>query len=182
MLKIIKWLLIVLVVLGVIGYAGLEIMKVRTKKASPEEVATFVMDAVTVEVNYSSPSKKGRRIFGGLVPYGKVWRTGANEATTFTVNSDIRFDGTVVPKGKYTLWTIPGKEEWSVILNSGMYGWGVNFDGEAQRDPISDVAIAKVPVRHLEAPVEQFTIAMTSDPSELTLTWDDVQVGVPISF
>lgn len=182
MFKVIKWGVVGLAVLAILGYAGFEVMKMRTKKASPEEVATFVLDAVTVEVNYSRPYKKARQIFGGLVPYGKVWRTGANEATTFTVNSDIQFNGTPVPSGTYTLWTIPGKEEWSVILNGKMYGWGVNFEGEAQRDPLADVALAKVPVRHLEVPMEQFTIAVSADPSELTLTWDDVQVGVPIVF
>jgi hypothetical protein len=181
MSKFLKWLLIILAALFVIAYFGYNYMKSQTKKASPEEVVTFHVGELNLEVDYSRPSKKGRAIFGGLVPYGKVWRTGANEATTVTINKDMRFGNVAVKAGKYTLWSIPGADEWSVILNSKMYGWGVNFDGEAQRDPMADVAQVKVPVRHIVVPMEQFTIAVEGDPTELTLTWDDVQVGVPVA-
>jgi hypothetical protein len=67
-------------------------------------------------------------IFGGLVPYGEVWRTGANEATTFTTNQDLLVDGSFLAAGKYTLWTIPGPESWKVIFNSKMYPWGIDTD------------------------------------------------------
>jgi len=180
--KFLKWLLIILAALFVIGFFGFRYMKTQTKKASPEEVVTFNIGELSIAVDYSRPSKKGRAIFGGLVPYGKVWRTGANEATTVTVNKDMLFGKTAVKAGKYTLWSIPGADEWSVILNSKMYGWGVNFDGEAQRDPMADVALVKVPVRHILVPMEQFTIAVEGNPAELTLTWDDVQVGVPVAL
>jgi len=179
--KFLKWALIIVITLVVIGFVGFRYMTAQTKKASPEETSAFYLGDLTVEVNYSRPTKKDRAIFGALVPYGKVWRTGANEATTITVNKDILFGTTEVKAGTYTLWTIPGAEEWSVILNNKMYGWGVNFDGEAQRDPMADAAVVKVPVRHLQAPVEKFTIAVEGDPQELTLSWDDVQVGIPIT-
>lgn len=179
MSKLMKWVLVALGVVLIV-FAGMRYMRMQTKKASPEETATFYLGDLTVEVNYSRPSKKGRAIFGGLVPYGQVWRTGANEPTTFKVNKGITFGGTRVEAGTYTLWSIPGPDEWSVMLNSKMYGWGINFDGVAQRDPMADVATAKAPVRHLLAPVEQFTIAVGGEPEELTLSWDDVEVGVPL--
>jgi hypothetical protein len=161
MSKFLKWLLIILAALFVIAYFGYNYMKSQTKKASPEEVVTFHVGDLSLEVDYSRPSKKGR--------------------ATVTINKDMRFGNVAVKAGKYTLWSIPGADEWSVILNSKMYGWGVNFDGEAQRDPMADVAQVKVPVRHIVVPMEQFTIAVEGDPTELTLTWDDVQVGVPVS-
>lgn len=179
--KFLKWSLITIAILAVVGVVGFQYMKSQTKKASPEETVSFTLGIGTVEVNYSRPSVRGRSIFGGLVPYGKVWRTGANEATTITFSQDVQFGDKAVPAGTYTLWSIPGPDTWQVMVNSKMYGWGVNFDGEAQRDPLADVAEVKVPVRHLTAPVEQFTIAITNDPAELTLSWADVQVGVPLS-
>jgi hypothetical protein len=179
--KYLKWTLISVGLVALLAFVGFRYMTSQTKKASPEETATFVVDDLEVKVTYSRPYKKGRAIFGTLVPYGRVWRTGANEATTFTVNKDFIFGEAPLKAGKYTLWSIPGADEWSVILNSKMYGWGVNFDGEAQRDPLADVAQVKVPVRHIVVPMEQFTIAVEGDPTELTLTWDDVQVGVPVA-
>jgi hypothetical protein len=179
--KFLKWLLIIVAALVLIGFVGFQYMKSQTKKASPEETAVFTVGDLTLTVNYSRPFTKGRDIFGGLVPYGKVWRTGANEATTVEASRDFTFGGNAVKAGKYTLWTIPGPDEWTVILNSKMYGWGVNFDGESPRDPIADVATVKTSVRHLMAPVDQFTIAVEGEPSELTLSWSDIQVGVPVN-
>ncbi|MCU0320681.1 MAG: DUF2911 domain-containing protein [Flavobacteriales bacterium] len=179
--KFLKWSLIGVVLLAVLAFVGFQFMKAQTKKASPEETVTFFLNDLTVEITYSRPYKKGRAIFGALVPYGKVWRTGANEATTFTINKDIVFGDRPVKAGTYTLWTIPGEREWSVILNSGMYGWGVNLDGEAQRNPLNDVATVKVPVLSADPGMEQFTIAVEGEPAALTLTWDHVRVHVPIT-
>ncbi|MBX2974364.1 MAG: DUF2911 domain-containing protein, partial [Flavobacteriales bacterium] len=124
--------------------------------------------------------KKGREIFGELVPYGKVWRTGANEATTIEVNKDIRVGGLPLAAGKYTLWTIPQATSWTVILNSKSYSWGVTYGGEAQRDPAADVVNVEVPVQELPDVVEQFTIDVTAEPAALNLTWDRTAVSVPI--
>jgi hypothetical protein len=179
--KILRWSLLSIALLAVLAFVGFQFMKAQTKKASPEETVTYFLNDLTVEVTYSRPFKKGRAIFGTLVPYGKVWRTGANEATTFTINKDIVFGDRPVKAGTYTLWTIPGEQEWSVILNSRMYGWGVNFDGEAQRDPLADVAQVKASAMPVAPPVEQFTIAVEGEPAALTLTWDQVRVAVPIT-
>ncbi len=178
--KFLKVLLIGAVLLAVIGYFGFGYMKSQTKKASPEEVATFTMDDVTIRVDYSRPSKKGRVIFGELVPYGKVWRTGANEATTLEVDKAIHVGGLPLAAGKYTLWSIPQAGAWTVILNNKMYPWGVNYDGEAQRDPAGDVLKVEVPVQQLPMEVEQFTIAVEGTPPVLALKWDRTMVSVPL--
>lgn len=178
--RFLKWLLIIIAALVVIALVGFQVMKAQTKKASPEETVSFNAGDVKATVDYSRPFKKGRAIFGGLVPYGKVWRTGANEATTVEFDKPVNFGGTSVPAGKYTLWTIPGETEWSVILNSKMYGWGVNFDTEASREPIADVATAKVVPEALSAPVEQFTITVEGTPAALVLQWDLTKVSVPL--
>lgn len=182
-----KRVLIGLVVVAAMLFGVLRYMRMETKKHSPEETVTFHLDAPDgpqVEITYCRPSKRGRVIFGGLVPYGKVWRTGANEATTFKVTKDIRFGGMPVGAGTYTLWTLPGPEQWTVYLNSRSYPWGVDFDGNAQRDPAADIAAIVVPVRHMNAFLEQFQInvEVESDPVTLTLAWDSTMVTVPIQF
>ncbi len=179
-MKFLKWLLIIVVGLVVLAFAGFQVMKSQTKKASPEETVTFNAGGINATVNYSRPSKKGREIFGTLVPYGQVWRTGANEPTTLEVDKAITFGGTSVPAGKYTLWTIPGTDEWSVILNGKMYDWGVNWDSEATREPASDVAVAKVAPEALPETVEQFTITVEGEPAILVLRWDHTRVAVPL--
>ncbi|HOY28380.1 MAG TPA: DUF2911 domain-containing protein [Flavobacteriales bacterium] len=179
--KILKGLLIGGALLAVIGYFGFGYMKSQTKKASPEVVNTFTVGDATIAVDYSRPSKKGRVIFGELVPFGKVWRTGANEATTFEVDKDIRVGGLPLPAGKYTLWTIPQANSWTVIFNSKNYSWGVTYGGEAQRDATADVATVEVPVQNLPAVVEQFTIDVSGAPPALNLQWDQTGVSVPIT-
>lgn len=178
--KFLKNLLLVIGLLAALGYLGFSYMKSETKKASPEEVNTFDLGGLAITVDYSRPSKKGRVIFGELVPYGKVWRTGANEATTIAVNKDIRLGGTPLPAGTYTLWTIPEADSWTVILNSKSYSWGVTYDGEAQRDPTADVVKVEVPVLQLPSVVEQFTIEVSESPAALNLKWDLTGVSVPI--
>lgn len=178
--KFLKGLLITLAVLAVLGYFGFGYMKSQTKKASPEEVVTFKVDDATITVDYSRPSKKGRVIFGELVPYGKVWRTGANEATTFETDKKLAVGGMGLAPGKYTLWTIPDANSWVVVFNNKMYPWGVKYDGTSQHDPTGDVAKVEVPVETLSSPVEQFTIAVEGSPAALTLKWDLTQVSVPL--
>ncbi|HEX2618209.1 MAG TPA: DUF2911 domain-containing protein, partial [Flavobacteriales bacterium] len=127
------------------------------------------------------PGKKGRAIFGGLVPYGEVWRTGANEATTFTTNQDLMVGGQKLTAGTYTLWTIPGETEWTVIFNTKMYGWGVDFNRKASRDPTADALQVKVPVTPTAGEVEQFTMTIQDLPAPtLVMEWDRTHVAVPL--
>lgn len=177
--KVLKWVLIVLVALIVIGFAGFQYLTYQTKQASPEDTVAYSEGGLEMEVYYNRPSKKDRVIFGELVPYGEVWRTGANEATTFETNQDLTINGKTLPAGKYTLWTIPGQQSWEVIFNSKMYGWGVNFNAQASREAEHDVLSVEVPVENLGSPVELFTIAFEAGPA-LTLSWDQTKVSVPL--
>lgn len=181
MKKFVKWTLIIVAGLAVILFGLFKFMQYQTKKASPEEVVEYSGNNKKITVVYNRPSKKGRTIFGGLVAYDKVWRTGANEATTFTTEQDLQIDGKSLPSGKYTLWTIPGKDEWTVIFNKKDYGWGVNFDGEASRDPQADVLQVTSSVQNLDKSVELFTISFEESPSlKMSLAWDQTKVSVPI--
>ena len=94
------------------------LIKIQTKKQSPEQNITYHQGDLKLNVFYCSPIKKNRVIFGELIPYGKVWRTGANEASTFSTNKDLMIDGKSLAKGVYTLWTIPNENSWQIIFNS----------------------------------------------------------------
>src|SRR5690606_27808014 len=120
-----------------------------TKAHSPEDIVLYEENSLELEVFYNRPYKKDRVIFGELVPYDVVWRTGANEATTFTTNKDLLVDGSYLPAGKYTLWTIPGEETWKVIFNSKMYPWGIDSEMKAYREAEFDVLVLEVPVQNM---------------------------------
>lgn len=180
-MKLLKWFVIIVAGLLLLGFIGFKFMTVQTKKASPEVNVDYDRDGLHIAVFYNSPSKKGRQIFGGLVPYNEVWRTGANEATTFATDQPLTIGGKALPAGKYSLWTIPGPEEWTVIWNSKVPGWGVNFDSKAAREPADDVVEVKVPVEQLPNDVERFTITVQDLPSAtLVLEWDRTRVAVPL--
>ncbi len=178
--KYLKWTLIVVVSLGVLlmllGYFG----RKYTKSFSPQETVSYTKGDLSISVDYSRPYKKGRDIFGGLVPYGEVWRTGANEATVFETTGDLSVGDGVLPAGTYSLWTIPDAESWQVIWNNGDYGWGVNMQAQASRDPQFDVVSIVVPVQKLDETMEQFLISI--DDQGLSLTWDKTSVSVDLGL
>lgn len=168
-------------VLVALLFGAFRYLQSQTKKASPESTLSFEAGGSSIEVFYNRPSKKGRAIFGELVPFGKTWRTGANEATTFSTSGPLSIGGQTLPAGKYTLWTVPEADRWTVIWNSKMYPWGVSMKGEASREAEFDVLKAEVPVKTLPEPVEMFTIAFEQDSiAFMTLSWDRTQVRVPI--
>lgn len=130
-----------------------------------------------VYVDYGRPSMRGRRIMGELVPFGRVWRTGANAATTLVTDVDLEIGGTRVPRGTYTLYTIPTPRGWTLIVNRQTGQWGTQY--EAARD------LARIPMRvtPLTRPVEQFTIALERGrgaTGTLALTWENTRAAVPI--
>lgn len=129
-------------------------------------------------VSYSSPGVKGRPVFGALVPYGELWRTGANSATTLQSSRDFTFGGVHVPAGTYALYTIPGKDEWAVILNS-------NATAAGTRDYDEKKNIARITVKPADSPFrERMTFIFsdtTDDSSRLDLEWDKLRVSVPIT-
>lgn len=156
----------------------------KTKSNSPEEHVSFKDGDLEIRVFYNRPYKKDRDIFGKLVPFGKVWRTGANEATTFETSKDLVFEGKTLKKGKYSLWTIPGQESWRIIFNSQYGQWGINSEGEANRDPDSDVLTVDVRAVIQDTEFEQFTIAFNKvgEEAEMVLFWDQTLVVAPFSY
>jgi hypothetical protein len=131
-----------------------------------------------VSITYGRPYKKGRDIFGALEPYGKVYRLGANEATTITFNSDVKFNGEKVKAGTYTLFAIPNATEWTFILNGKLGQWGA-FSYDKNKD--QDVAKTTVPVKKLDHVVEQLTITIDKK-NTVIVEWDQTRVELPLKF
>src|SRR5271170_6681247 len=97
----------------------------------PAQAQCKFSDGKTINIAYSSPRAKGRKIFGGLVPYGQVWRTGANEATTFVIDADVNVGGKDVPAGSYTIFALPNPDKWSLIISKQTGEWGIPYPGES---------------------------------------------------
>lgn len=175
-------LILILTVLAVAGYFAYDYFQLQyTKQFSPGATAEFDQNGLHVKVDYSQPAKKGRLIFGEptsrvLVPYGKVWRTGANEATLLTVEPAVTLAGKPLPAGRYTLWTIPGKDSWQVVINNETGQWGTEYD------PARDRFRATVPVLSRTDTTQLFTIDFEPQPggADLHLHWDTQEVQIPI--
>lgn len=133
-----------------------------------------------VSISYNQPSKKGREIFAanGLVPFGKVWRTGANAATTITFAKDAKIQGKAVKAGTYTLYTIPEESRWTIIINSQTGQWGTKYDES------KDVLRVTVHAKQATEMVETFTISVVpkSDAEYVYFKWDKTTVEFPIFF
>lgn len=182
MMSTLKRTILGLVIVGTVIMISYIIYKNNTKSFSPEDTIEYTSGDLHLEVFYNRPYKKDRQIFGGLVPYGEVWRTGANEATTFFTSKDILVDGSLLPAGQYTLWTIPMENSWKVIFNSEMYPWGITAEQLPSRLPEHDVLVIEVPVARLKNPVEQFTIFFDERQNFilLNLVWDRTLIRVPL--
>ena len=180
-----KRLLIILAVVtvGLFLYSYF-VEDIFSKRVSPKDAVKFELNDTKLEVLYNRPYKKGREVFGALVPYDKVWRTGANEATTFTCNKNLIVDGISIPKGEYTLWTIPNDSIWKVYFNSKQYPWGVDEHMRPMREPKYDLAVIDVPIMHIDKTVEQFTIAFDNSTDNLimTMAWDKTKIEIPMEI
>jgi hypothetical protein len=151
----------------------------KKSRPSPPEHASVTFGSKTVTIDYSAPSMRGRKIFGGLLPYGKVWRTGANEATTLKTDVNLRIGNLGVPAGTYTLYTIPSENGWTLIINRQTGQWGTVYDQTKDfgRIPMSEGVIPS-------SPVETFQIKFqnTKDLStELHLDWETTNVFVTVT-
>ncbi len=144
----------------------------------PPQSPRVTAEGSDVKVAYGQPSKRGRVIFGGLEPYGKVWRTGANEATEISFARDAVFGGQPVKAGTYTLFTIPNSDEWTVILNSELKQWGA-YGYDKIKD--KDVATVKAPVKKTDGVVEKLTLRFDEN-NTLVIEWDETRVEVPVTF
>lgn len=179
-----KWLLIFLAIVATALFCySYFVEDIFEERLSPEDTVEFSLNDLKLEVYYNRPFKKNREIFGALVPYEQVWRTGANEATTFKSNKDLLVDSLPLPAGKYTLWTIPNDSTWQVIFNSKQYPWGVDEMMRPMREPEFDYLSVVVPVDTLKTEVEQFTIGFNNITGQLkmTMAWDYTLIEVPLS-
>ena len=186
-MKVVKWIAIVIAAIALIFYfVGMPYLREQTKKHSPQKTVAFNQEGFDLAVHYSSPFKKGRVIFGELVPFNEIWRTGANEPTTFTTKTDIAVIDKKLPAGTYSVWTEPKPESWSVMFNSEVPDWGVTLSSgghETTRNPSTDVVRVEVPVMEMPSVMESFTIGFEEDMGQvyLSLAWDRTKVRVPLN-
>jgi len=148
-------------------------------RPSPVAIVNARYKQTYFKLTYSQPHKRGRQVFGSLVPYGEIWRTGANEATEFTVTRNIQINGTLLLAGTYSLFTIPNEKKWTVIINSEPGLWGsYNYNKSL------DVLRFEVPVETIPGDLdyEAFTIQLNqkNEVANLLLTWDKSRITIPI--
>jgi len=146
-------------------------------KPSPPAKVEVELRGKTVTIDYSRPSMRGRKIMGALVPYGQVWRTGANDATSLKTAVDLEIGGVKVPAGNYTLYSLPTETAWKLIINKQTGQFGTEYD-EAQ-----DLARVPLVKTALPSPMEQFTIEFVkkgADSADLILEWENTKLSVPV--
>ena len=180
-----KIMMIAAIVFAAASFTTAEAQEMKEEKVSFSKIDVSPLDAVVfrntdkqpmARVLYSRPQKKDRVVFGNLVPYGKVWRTGANEATEITLYSDMMLGGKTVKAGTYTMYTIPNEKEWTIILNKATNVWGA-YDYKENMD----VARIKVPVKTSPKSIEAFSMAFkpVENGTHLMMGWDSSYVEVP---
>lgn len=166
---------------GTVGlFAQVPIPKVEMPAPSPACTLRQRVGLTDFEIVYSRPGMKGRAIFGGLLAYGTVWRTGANASTKISFNTPVKFNGMEIPAGKYALYTIPGEKEWTVIIYRDTSLWGaVNYDTK------NDLVRFTVKPEPLAEPVETFTIDLNDirdDSATLNLSWERTRVPIKLEL
>jgi len=152
-------------------------MMAQGAKPSPAATATGTVNGADINVKYSSPAVKGRKIWGGLVPYDKDWRAGANEATVFTTSKKIMVEGKPLAAGSYSIYAVPGEKTWKIIFNSETGQWGTTKDGSS-RVPAKDVLTVTVTPVKTNMLEERLKYDIT--PKGLVLSWENLKVPVAI--
>lgn len=153
--------------------------QLKTPAPSPTQTVKQDFGLSSIELVYSRPAMKGRKIFGDLVPWNKVWRTGANNATRIKFNDDVMIGGQSLKAGEYALYTVPGENEWDIIINKGSANWGTNYKQE------DDVFRLKAKPMKLNEKVETFTMQFANvkpTSTDLHIMWDKTAVAVPITI
>ena len=172
-----KRLLILLSILGLalILYCVF-VENIFAERKSPKDIAKITLNELNLKVEYGRPSKRERDVFGALVPFDKVWRTGANEAAEITLYKDMKLGDGTVKAGTYSLFTIPGDDHWVVILSSDINVWGSYTYNEA-----NDVTRIKVPVSEGKESIEAFSIVFeeSKDGAHMHLGWGTLRIAVP---
>jgi hypothetical protein len=162
----------VLLFVATVGFA-----QQKPPASPPASAECKFSDGNTVKIDYSSPRMKGRKIYGGLVPYGEVWRTGANEATKFVTSTNVNVGGKEVPAGNYTIFTVPNADKWVLIINKKTGEWGIPYKYESDELARVDMQVGKT-----SAPVENFTIAFNEkgDSCTMNLDWENTRASVEV--
>ncbi len=144
---------------------------------SPQETVKLSIESLNLAVTYCRPYKKGRKIFGGLVPYNTYWRTGANESTEISISNKVMISEKLLDAGKYKLYTIPSDDHWEVVFNSELGTWGYQEPNYEK-----DVLRITFPVNRVDQELEQFTIELKErrEGVDMVMKWDLVEVSVPI--
>lgn len=150
----------------------------KANRPSPAATASGKVKDANITINYSSPAVKERKIFGGLVPYGQVWRAGANEATVFETAKAIKVEGKELPAGKYSLYAIPGEKEWTIIFNKQTGQWGVKRGGVTSRDEAQDALTVQVKPKKTSGLTERLAYEVTGNG--FVLRWENTEVPVSI--
>jgi hypothetical protein len=145
---------------------------------SPRMTTSVTIDGKKITIGYGAPSMRGRKVMGGLVPYGEVWCTGANDATSLDTEADLDINGMKVPKGSYTLWTLPNANEWLLIVNKQTGQWHTDYRERY------DFGRVKMNVKTVSAPVERLKLELSAaggNKGTLAAAWETTEVSVPIT-
>ena len=175
----IKKLLLAVFMISCVMVPEVSAQEALKPRPSPLEMITMKYEDTYIKITYGRPHKRGRNIFGDLLPYGEVWRTGANEATEITITGTVKIGGQQIKPGTYTLFSIPNKDNWTIILNSELGQWGAyNYNSKM------DVVRFEAPVSATEEVYEPFTIEFQqkAQSAELVMMWDQTKVTIPIEF
>jgi hypothetical protein len=145
---------------------------------SPPTSTSVTIEGKTIKINYGAPSMRGRKIVGGLVPFGEVWCTGANDQTSISTDADLDINGLKVRKGNYTLYTLPAEKEWKLIVNKQTGQWHTEYH------PDMDLGRVPMNLKTLPAPVEVMRIQLSSNGGNkgtLAVAWERTEVSVPFT-
>jgi hypothetical protein len=170
-----------LLVLAIVAFVASKLLPYKFKSlrpSQPAQAACTLPDGRSIHVDYSVPHRKGRKIFGGMVPFGTEWRTGANEATTFVTDTDLVVGSASVPAGSYTIFTLPNRDNWKLIVSKKTDEWGIPYPGEQYDFVRTDMKVSQLP-----ALVEDLLIAFDRDSSGCTMRidWETTRASVEIS-
>jgi len=162
-----------------LGLTALLAVGQSSRPSPPASASCDLGGGKAIKTDYSSPRLKGRKMIGGVEPYGKVWRNGANEATTFVTSTDLVIGGKSVPAGSYTLFVVPNADKWTLIINKKTGEWGIPYKYESDELARVDMKLSTLP-----SPVENFTIAYDKNANggcTLREDWDTTRASVDIS-
>ena len=169
----------ILAMLALLAAASLGLAAQQEQRKSPHESTSITLNGNEITITDGRPSLRGRKAVGGsLAPFGKVWRTGADEATKLTTNADLTIGDLKAPKGTYALFTIPEKDHWTLIVNKTADQWGA-----FSYDSSKDLGRTQMKVTELSSPVEKFTISLkpaSGSTATLTMAWENTEVSVPV--